>query len=100
MKYKNLNKMIKTFQEFILEKNGQDEEWQVIFTDDENDVPYTIETFKTKKLAENWADDREYDYQDEWYNPHKEDYEFKTFYRYHNPEDQQSYTGYEVKKLK
>lgn len=82
-----------------LKSVGQVEEWQVIFDDQGDEVPYTLETWTTKKEAEDWAEDREVEYEDYIYDPRKEDYAYKTFYKYHNPEDGQSYTGYEIKKI-
>lgn len=82
-----------------LKKVGQAEEWQVIFVDYDEDVPYTLETWGSKKEAEDWADSKEFEYDDEIYDPIKQDYVYKTFYRYHNPEDGQTYTGYSVKKI-
>ena len=82
-----------------LKKVGQAEEWQVIFDDYDEDVPYTLETWGSKKEAEDWADSKEFEYDDEIYDPIKQDYVYKTFYRYHNPEDGQTYTGYSVKKI-
>ena len=82
-----------------LKSVGQVEEWQVIFDDGGDEVPYTLETWTTKKEAEDWAEDREVEYEDEIYDPSKQDYVYKTFYKYHNPEDGQVYTGYEVRKV-
>jgi hypothetical protein len=82
-----------------LKSVGQVEEWQVIFDDGGDEVPYTLETWTTKKEAEDWAEDREFEYEDEIYDPSKQDYVYKTFYKYHNPEDGQVYTGYEVRKV-
>ena len=82
-----------------LKSVGQVEEWQVIFDDQGDEVPYTLETWTTKKEAEDWAEDREVEYEDYIYDPHKEDYAYKTFYKYHNPEDGQTYAGYEVRKI-
>jgi hypothetical protein len=82
-----------------LKKVGQVEEWQVIFSDYDEDVPYTLETWSSKGEAEKWAESKEFEYDDEIYDPHKQDYVYKTFYKYHNPEDGQTYTGYEVKKI-
>tara|TARA_R110000868_G_scaffold302491_1_gene563023 strand:+ start:1511 stop:1813 length:303 start_codon:yes stop_codon:yes gene_type:complete len=82
-----------------LKKVGQVEEWQVIFDDHGDEVPYTLETWTTKGEAEKWAEDREFEYEDEIYDPIKEDYVYKTFYKYHNPEDGQVYNGYEVRKI-
>ena len=81
-----------------LKSVGQVEEWQVIF-DDGDEVPYTLETWTSKKEAEEWADSKEFEYEDEAWNPIKGDYEYKTFYRYHNPEDGQIYYRYEVRKI-
>jgi hypothetical protein len=82
-----------------LKSVGQVEEWQVVFSDYDEDVPYTLETWSSKGEAEDWAEDKEFEYEDEIYDPSKEDYVYKTFYKYHNPEDGQVYTGYEVKKI-
>jgi hypothetical protein len=71
--------------------------YQVIFYDDYSDVPYTLQTFNSKSDAENWADSHEYDYEDEVYDPVTQDYKFEKIYKYHNPEDKESYNGYEVK---
>ena len=82
-----------------LKKVGHVEEWQVIFDDGDDEVPYALETWSTKKEAEDWAEDREVEYEDEIWDPFKQDYVYKTFYRYHNPEDGQIYYGYEVRKI-
>ena len=93
-------KHLPTFERFVNE-SLKEEQWQVIFYDDNTgDVPYTIETFKSKKEAEDWAESHEFEYDDEWYNPRKDDYEFKTFTKYHNPEDKWAYSSFEVKKIK
>ena len=82
-----------------LRKVGQTEEWQVVFSDYDNDIPYTLETWTSKGEAEKWAESKEFEYDDEIYDPIKQDYVYKTFYRYHNPEDGKIYNGYEVKKI-
>jgi hypothetical protein len=83
-----------------LKSVGQAEEWQVIFHDiDDDEVPYTLETWPTKAKAEKWADSHEFEYEDEVWDPIKQDYKWGTFFRYHNPEDKQTYYGYEVKKI-
>ena len=82
-----------------LKSVGQVEDWQVVFSDYDEDVPYTLETWSSKGEAEKWAESKEFEYEDEIYDPRKEDYVYKTFYKYHNPEDGQVYTGYEVKKV-
>lgn len=83
-----------------LKSVGQTEEWQVIFDDSDGDgVPYTLETWSTKAKAEKWADSHEFEYEDEVWNSAKKDYEYRTFYKYHNPEDGQIYHSYQVKKI-
>ena len=82
-----------------LKKVGQVEEWKVIFDDYGDEVPYTLEAWTTKKEAEDWAEDREVEYEDEIWDPRREDYVYKTFYKYHNPEDGKTYNGYEVRKI-
>ena len=82
-----------------LKSVGQVEEWQVVFDDGDDEVPYTLETWSTKAEAEKWADSHEFEYEDEIWNSAKQDYEYGTIYRYHNPEDGRIYYGYEVKKI-
>ena len=82
-----------------LKKVGHVEEWQVIFDDGGDEVPYTLKTWSTKKGAEDWAEDRGIEYEDDIWDPVKQDYVYKTFYRYHNPEDGQIYFGYEVRRI-
>ena len=74
------------------------QKWEVIFSDSGDNEVVVSEKFNSKEEAEDWADALQYDFQDEWYNPEHEDYEFKTFYRYYNPEDKESnYVSYEVR---
>lgn len=73
--------------------------WQVIFYDDYSDVPYTLNLFNSESDAKKWAESHEYDYEDEVYDTTISDYIFKKIYKYHNPEDGESYNGYEVKKV-
>ena len=70
--------------------------YEVIFTDC-GDVETVVEQkFDREEEATGWAEDKEYDFQDEYYNG--DDYVFKTFYRYFNPEDNNSdYVSYEVR---
>ena len=92
-------KNIQTFESYLNEAD-KNEKWQVIFNSDyRDDAPYTLEYQDTKIEADKWTKSHGYEYDSEWFNPRKNDYEFKTFYRYHNPEDNDSYTGYEVKKI-
>ena len=72
------------------------EQWEVIFIDCGDDEVVVNEKFNSEEEAIDWAEDKEYDYQDEYYNG--EDYVFKTFYKFYNPEDKQSsYVSYEVR---
>ncbi len=82
-----------------LKKIAHAEEWQVIFDDNHDEIPYTLETWSSKKEAEEWADSKEFEYEDEVWDPIKQDYTYKVFYRYHNLEDEQIYYGYEVRKI-
>ena len=85
-----------------LREVGHGEEWQVIFNNDEyggEEVPYTLETWDTKKEAEEWADTREVEYEDKVWNPFRNVYVHQSFFKYHNPEDEELYDGYSVKKI-
>jgi len=73
------------------------EKYQVIFYDDYEDVPYTEQYFNSKIEAEKWAEEQEFDEQDIKYNPTTMDDEYYTKYSYYNPEDKQTYSGYEIK---
>lgn len=76
-------------------KENVEELWQVIFRDDEgNEVPYTDETFNSKIEAERWTEKQEWDEQVEVYQDG--DYRFITKYHFHNPQDGENYTNYEV----
>lgn len=71
------------------------QKWQVIFYDDYTETPVK-QLFDSKQEAEKWADGLEYDYQDIVINDRGDD-EWKTFYKFHNPEDKETYNEYEVK---
>lgn len=71
------------------------EKFQVIFYGDGEDIPYTEQHFNSKTEAEKWAEDKEWDEQVEFWGDNGPEY--KTQYYYHNPENKQNYTGYEVK---
>ena len=82
-----------------LKKVGQVEEWQAVFDSGEDEVPYTLETWTSKKEAEKWAEDREFEYEDEVWDNIKQDYVWKTFHMYHNPEDGQPYHDCNIRKI-
>jgi hypothetical protein len=69
--------------------------YQVIFYDSYDEVPYTEQYFNSKIEAEKWVEDNEWDKQVEFWGDNGPEY--KTQYYYHNPQDQQNYTGYEIK---
>lgn len=71
------------------------QKWQIIFYDDYTDTPVK-QLFDSKQEAEKWADGLEYDFQDIVINDRGDD-EWKTFYKFHNPEDKETYNGYDVK---
>lgn len=74
--------------------------YQVIFLDyDDDKFPYTVEYFISKKEAENWADEHEFNYWDEAWSSVKQDYVYQQFFRYHNPQDGQVYHGYEIEEI-
>jgi len=72
------------------------QKYQVIFYDVNHEETPVKQLFNSKEEAEKWADDYEYDYQDIAINDRGDD-EWKTFYKFHNPEDKETYSGYEVK---
>ena len=72
--------------------------YEVIFTAYDDSETIVEQKFDSEEEATRWAEDKQYDYQDEYYNGLTSDYEYKTFYRYYNPEDKDSnYTSYEVR---
>ena len=54
------------------------------------------EKFNSISEANKYANDCEYNYQDEAYDNEGNEY-WKTFYRYYNLEDKEIYTSYEIK---
>ena len=87
---------LKYWEKLLKESVKGIEKWEVVFTDCGDNETIVNEKFNSEKEAVDWAEDKEYDFQDEYYNG--EDYMFKTFYRYYNPEDKQSnYFSYEVR---
>jgi hypothetical protein len=79
----------------LLENEGT--KYQVIFYDDYTETPVK-QLFNSKEEAEKWADDLEYDFQDIVINDRGDD-EWKTFYKFHNPEDKEVYNGYKIKPI-
>ena len=71
--------------------------YQVVFfsSGGENET-IVNEKFNSITEANKWADDCEYSYSDIAIDDLGNDY-WKTFYRYYNPEDRESYTSYEIK---
>jgi hypothetical protein len=78
-------------------KENTGNKYQVTFYDDFTETPVK-QLFDSKEEAEQWADGLEYDYQDIVINDRGDD-EWKTFYKFHNPEDKETYNGYEVKQI-
>jgi len=78
---------------------GHAEKWQVIFDNGEEGVPYTLQTWTSREGAEKWVEYREFEYEDEVWDSIKQDYIWKTFHRYHNPEDGQVYHGCTIKQI-
>ena len=72
--------------------------YEVIFYDCTDDETVVEQKFNYFEEAIAWAEDKQYEYYDEWYNGDTCDYEFKLFYRYYNPETADSNLyGYEVR---
>ena len=93
MKKSELKQIIKEEIDKILNEN----KYQVVFYDDYTETPVK-QLFDSKEEAEKWADGMEYDFQDIVINDRGDD-EWKTFYKFHNPEDKETYNGYEVKQI-
>jgi len=74
------------------------QKWQIRFYEDYTETPVK-QLFDSKQEAEKWADGLEYDFQDIVINDRGDD-EWKTFYKFHNPEDKETYNGYDVKLVK
>jgi hypothetical protein len=73
--------------------------YEVVFFSSINEEETTVkQKFDSITDANKWATEYEYDYQDIAIDDDGNDY-WKTFYRYFNPEDRESYTSYEVKEL-
>ena len=82
----------------VSESVGSDK-WEVVFRDyGDNDV-VVEQKFDSEKEANDWAEDLQYDFQDEAMDDDGNEC-WKTFYRYFNPEDKESYVGFEVRPLK
>ena len=71
------------------------EKYQVIFYGYDEEVPYTEQYFNSKIEAEKWAEEKEWNDQVEFWGD--DGPEYKTEFYYHNPQDKQNYTGYEVR---
>lgn len=78
-------------------KENVGNKYQVVFYDDCTETPVK-QLFDSKEEAERWADGMEYDFQDIVINDRGDD-EWETFYKFHNPEDKETYNGYEVKQI-
>lgn len=90
MKKSELRQIIKEEIDKVL-----NQKWQIILYDDYTETPVK-QLFDSKQEAEKWADGLEYDFQDIVINDRGDD-EWKTFYKFHNPEDKETYNGYDVK---
>jgi hypothetical protein len=70
--------------------------FEIVFTaygDTETIVKQKFDSFKE---ADQWANDKEYNYQDIAIDDDGNDY-WKTFYRFYNPEDNDNYCHYEIR---
>lgn len=70
--------------------------YEVVFYDYSDDEIVVNQKFDTESDAEKWADGLKYDYEDIAIDQYGNDY-WKTFYRYYNPEDNESYFNYSVR---
>ena len=83
----------------LVKENINIEKWEVIFTDYGDNETIVEQKFDTYEEADKWAYDNQYEYQDEAYDNDGNEY-WKTFYRYYNPEDKESYVSYDVQQVK
>ncbi len=70
--------------------------YEVVFYDYSDDEKVVEQKFDTEAGADKWAIDLEYDYQDIAIDENGNDY-WKTFYRYYNPENNETYFSYSVR---
>jgi len=74
--------------------------FEVIFDDLTDEGVVVEQKFASYEEADQWARDKEYDYQDIAIDGEGNDY-WETFYRYYNPETNESgLYGYEIKEIK
>ena len=73
--------------------------YEVVFYD-YDDVEIVVDKkFDTHPDAERWAQSLKYDYQDIAIDDNGDDF-WETFYRYYNPEDEESYFSYSVRECR
>jgi hypothetical protein len=80
----------------LVRESIESNKWEVVFTDYGDNEVIVEQKFNSEKEANDWAYDLEYDYQDEAIDDNGNEY-WKTFYRYYNPEDKESYVNFEVR---
>ena len=73
--------------------------YEVVFYDYSCDETVVEQKFNSESDAEIWAIGLEYDFQDIAIDENGNDY-WKTFYRYNNPEDNETYFSYSVREYK
>jgi len=92
--------MIQTFNEYLLEKESGAESQIVFYNTLKDSVPLKIKTFSTRLEAEKFAKTCEVKYSAKTYDANKKDFIKEDFFKFHNPEDNLVYVGYEIQKLK
>jgi len=72
--------------------------WEVVFYEYGDDEVVVNKKFYTRKEAQNYVDDYEYQYDDEVYDENGNE-TYKTCYKWYNSEDNESYFGYDIKMI-
>ena len=87
---KSYKQLKENFNKFLKEDDGK--KWQVIFWDVNHEETPVEQLFDSEKEAEDWVTDL-------WYMGSTDDWNGSTHFedRFFNPEDKESYWGYEIK---
>jgi len=74
-------------------------QWEVVFDEYDGDEVIVNQKFNSKEDAINFVESCEYDFQDEVYDEDGNEM-WKTITRWYNPEDKETYFGYDIKEMK
>jgi hypothetical protein len=72
--------------------------WEVIFDEYDDGKVAVNQKFDTKKDAIDFVADCEYDFEDEVYDENGNEM-WKTITRWYNPEDKETYFGYDIREI-